>query len=240
LLSDEVEPLCTNRSVCPATGATAGRTRVLATLAGVRPPKVKFTVATTAASDELSCPFSAAVLATPFPVTDSDIQVHGIHGESERGLGQGLGAASVAPVLDRARRAGARARARGLFGAARQIENRESKIENPEVRRRAAALHLCPSVSICGSAAGLAERTAGVRRCKHSAIGTRKSAMRVRYKNNSCKFAPRTVRAAARSRMKARASSYSRLRRGAARAPGGMRAGRRFVTSSVASRYRAS
>jgi hypothetical protein len=74
LLRDEVEPLGTNRSVCPAAGTTAGRTRVLATLDEVRSLKAKFTVARTAASDELSRPFSAAVLPTPFFISDSNIQ----------------------------------------------------------------------------------------------------------------------------------------------------------------------
>src|SRR5215217_784455 len=73
-LRDEVEPLNANRSVRPAALATASRARVLATFGEVRSPKVKVTVATTAASDEPLGPFSAAILATLFLVTESDIQ----------------------------------------------------------------------------------------------------------------------------------------------------------------------
>jgi len=52
----------------------------------------------------------------------------------------------------------------------------------------------------------------------------------------SCSSLPRVVRAAASSRMKARVSSYSRLRRSVARRAGGTRASRKLVTSKVDSR----
>jgi len=73
LLSDEVEPLDTDRSIRTAAGPTASRARVLAAAAEGRSAPAKVTVTRPAASDEPLGPFSAAALVTLL-FTHLDIQ----------------------------------------------------------------------------------------------------------------------------------------------------------------------
>jgi hypothetical protein len=80
-------------------------------------------------------------------------------------------------------------------------------------------------------------------RLAHDEVGWEASGQQLRfackpasYRNSRCRLDPRTVRAAASSRMNASASSYSRFRRAVARPRGGISAGRKFVTRSVDSR----